>query len=117
MMQMHLDEHLPYLAMEHVLAAAVLKGKERGAVHEKLRLHAFAAGKQKREEGKPSDLLKRIADDKDIGLSEGEISSLLKPENLTGRAKQQVIEFLKLEVQPLLDQNLTLKTTLPTLEI
>jgi len=117
MIQTHLDEHLPYLAMEYILVGAILKGKERHAVHEKLRQHAFAAGKRKREEGKPSDLLKRIAQDQDIGLSEDEIASLLKPENLTGRSKQQVIEFLKLEVQPLLDKNLNMKITLPTLEI
>lgn len=116
-MESHLEEHLPYLAMEHLLAAAILKGKDRNVIHEKLRQHAFAAGKLKREEGKPSDLLKRIAADPEIGLSEKEITSLLKPENLTGRSKEQVIAFLKLEVEPLLEKNLTLKTTLPDLEI
>lgn len=115
MMTAHLQEHLPYLAMEHVLAAAVLKGKDRGVIHEKLREHAFAAGKYKREHGKPSDLLARMAADSEIGLTEAELSSLLKAEGLTGRSKQQVIEFLKLEVQPLLEQNLTLKP--PTLEV
>lgn len=115
--KIHLEEHLPYLAMEHILAAAVLKGKERGIVHEKLRKHAFFANKQKKENGKPSDLIKRIADDQEIGLSEEEISLLLKPEDLAGRSKQQVIEFLKLEVEPILDANFTLNTTLPNLEI
>jgi adenylosuccinate lyase len=115
MMTAHLQEHLPYLAMEHVLAAAVLKGKDRGVVHEKLRQHAFEAGKYKREHGRPSDLLARMAADLEIGLSETELASLFKAEGLTGRSKQQVIEFLKLEVQPLLEQNLSLKP--PTLGV
>ncbi|CCB87927.1 adenylosuccinate lyase [Simkania negevensis] len=115
MMTAHLQEHLPYLAMEHVLAAAVLKGKDRGVVHEKLRQHAFEAGKHKREHGRPSDLLARMTADSEIGLSETELASLFKAEGLTGRSKQQVIEFLKLEVQPLLEQNLSLKP--PTLGV
>lgn len=117
MMHTRLEEHLPYLAMEHLLAAATLKGEDRGIIHDKLRKHAFEAGKQKREEGKSSDLLKRIAEDPSIDLSEEEITALLKPENLRGRSREQVIEFLKLEVEPLLEKNLSLKTLLPPLDV
>ena len=117
MMEAHLKEHLPYLATEHIIAAAVLKGKDRQKVHEKLRLHCFEASKEKKETGNPSNLLKRIVHDPDIGLSEKEIAPFLAPETLTGRSKEQVISFLKLDVQPILEKYLTLKITTPPIEI
>lgn len=116
-MQTHLDEHLPDLVTEQILLAASLKGKERGVIHEKLRQHALAATEEKTEKDLPSDLLKRIANDSEIGLSKKEIDHLLDPSQLIGRSKQQVIEFLKLEVQPLLEKNLNLKTPPPPIEI
>ncbi len=116
-MEKHLEKQLPFLGMEHILAAASLKGKERGTIHEKLRQYAFFATKQKREEGEEEDLLERIAKDQDIGLSKEELKSILTPKNLIGCSKEQVLEFLKLEVAPLLKENLTLKTTMPNLEV
>jgi adenylosuccinate lyase len=116
-METRLEGHLPYLATEHIMAAAVLRGKDRQKVHEKLRLHCFEASKERKETGKPSDLLKRITHDPDIGLSEKEIAPFLLPETLIGRSKEQVISFLKLDVQPILEKYLTLKITTPPIEI
>ena len=113
----HLEKQLPLLGMEHILAAASLKGKERGKIHEKLRQHAFSSTKQQREEGEGDSLIERISQDKEIGLSKEELQAILNPQDLIGCSKQQVFEFLKLEVAPLLKKNLTLKTTLPNLEI
>jgi len=42
---------------------------------------------------------------------------LINPENLLGRTKQQVMEFLKLEVEPLLKENLNINITLPSFDI
>ena len=114
LMETHLQEHLPYISIEVLLAAATLQGKDQHKTHEQLRVLCFEASKQKKETGKSPDLLKTLLDS--LGLTEKALSKQLKPENLTGRSKQQVIEFLKLEVQPLLDQHLTLETTIPTIE-
>lgn len=117
MMAAHLREHQPYLGMEQIIAAAVLQGKNRDSVYEKFREHAAAAGKEMRQQGAASDLLQRLAQDPEIGLSRETIEQLVQSENLMGRSKQQVIEFLKLEVEPILEKNLTLSTTLPDPEL
>ncbi|MCB1081186.1 MAG: adenylosuccinate lyase, partial [Chlamydiia bacterium] len=114
LMETHLLEHLPYISTEILLAAAALQGKDRQKTHEQLRVLTFEATKQKKETGKAPDLLKTLLDA--LGFSEKALSDELKPEKLTGRAKQQVIAFLKLEVEPILEKHLTLETTIPTIE-
>ena len=81
---------------------AVLKGGDRQELHEKIRVHSMAAGKQVKEFGKPNDLVERIAEDPSFGLSKDEIIKILNPENLFGRAKNQVTDFLEAEVKPVL---------------
>lgn len=117
MMEANLKEHLPYVAMELLMAGAVLKGKDRQTVHERLRLLCFEASKKRKETGSAPDLLKQIAEDKEIGLSTQEIDTLLKDQNLIGRSKEQVIDFLKLEVEPVLEKHLTQNTTIPAIEV
>ena len=114
LMETHLLEHLPYISTEILLAAAALQGKDRQKTHEQLRVLTFEAAKQKKETGKAPDLLKTLLDA--LGFSEKALSDELKPEKLTGRSKEQVIAFLKLEVEPILEKHLTLETTIPTIE-
>lgn len=52
LMETHLNEHLPYISIETILAAAVLKGSNRQEAHETLRKHTFEAAKKKKETGK-----------------------------------------------------------------
>ncbi|NGX51345.1 MAG: Adenylosuccinate lyase [Chlamydiae bacterium] len=114
LMDAHLQEHLPYISIELLLAAAVLQGKDRQKTHEELKVLSFEAMKEKRETGRAPDLLKTLLDA--LGLNENALSDQLKPEKLTGRAKQQVIEFLKIEVEPILEKHLTFSTTIPDIE-
>lgn len=114
LMETHLLEHLPYISTEILLAAAALQGKDRQKTHEQLRVLTFEAAKQKKETGKAPDLLKTLLDA--LGFSEKALSDELKPKKLTGRSKEQVIAFLKLEVEPILEKHLTLETTIPTIE-
>ena len=58
-----------------------------------------------KEEGKPNDLLQRIAADPAFGLSLSELQQTLNAEAYTGRARQQVEEYLQQVVYPLLQQN------------
>lgn len=103
-MEAHVEEHLPYLSSEIILAAAILKGKERDKTYETLRKITFEASQTKKETGKsPSDLLKTLL--QAVGLTENEMSDLLQMKNLTGRSREQVLEFLKLEVQPYLEKH------------
>lgn len=114
-METHLEEHLPYISIETILAAAVLKGKDRQEAHETLRKLSYEAAQTKKETGKAPNLLKTLLDA--MGLTENEMSDLLQIKNLTGRSKEQVIEFLKLEVEPLLEKHFTPDIVIPDIEV
>jgi len=94
-------EALPFMATEAVLMAAAEAGRSRQAVHERIRTHAMAATAAVRA-GAPNDLIERLSADEEIGLSRAEIETLMDPRRFTGRAPQQVDEFLKRCVQPFL---------------
>jgi adenylosuccinate lyase len=96
-----LREDAPFMATEGILMAVVKKGGSRQELHEKLRRHAMAARLRVRQ-GKPSDLLERIARDESFQLGRKEINALTHPRHLVGRAPEQVSEFLRAEVEPIL---------------
>ena len=95
---------LPFMASENIMMQAVEKGGNRQELHERLRQHAIAAGKQVKEEGLPNDMVERIAADPAFGLTREEIEAGLVPENFVGRAPQQVEEFLANILQPIFDR-------------
>ena len=96
---------LPFMATENILMDAVKAGGDRQELHERIRTHSMEAAKTVKEEGKPNDLLHRIAQDPAFNISEEEIKKIIKPENFTGRAEQQTIDFISDIVQPILDEN------------
>ena len=63
------------------------------------------AGKTVKEEGKPNDLLDRIAADPAFNISKEALQKVMKPENYVGRAPQQTTEFLDGVIKPILTQN------------
>ena len=96
---------LPFMASENIMMQAVEKGGNRQELHERLRQHAIAAGKQVKEEGLPNDMVDRVAADPAFGLTKEEIVAGLVPENFVGRAPQQVEEFIANVLQPIFDAN------------
>ena len=96
---------LPFMASENIMMKAVKKGGDRQELHERLRQHAIAAGKQVKEEGLPNDMVDRIAADPAFGLTKEEIVAGLVPENFVGRAPQQVEEFIAHILKPIFDAN------------
>ena len=96
---------LPFMASENIMMQAVEKGGNRQELHERLRQHAIAAGKQVKEEGLSNDMVDRIAADPAFGLTKEEIVAGLVPENFVGRAPQQVEEFIANVLQPIFDAN------------
>jgi adenylosuccinate lyase len=97
-----LAEELPFLATENVLMAAVKKGGDRQALHERIRVYAQAAGDRLKTEGGGNDLLARIAADPAFSLTPEEVAAAAAPDLFVGRAPLQVEEFLASEVDPLL---------------
>lgn len=96
---------LPFMATENIMMRAVEKGGNRQELHEALRRHSIAAAAVVKEQGGENDLVQRIAADPMFQITEEEIMSVLKPENYTGRAPEQVKEFLDEVVFPVLEKN------------
>ncbi|MEG2436530.1 MAG: adenylosuccinate lyase, partial [Ruthenibacterium sp.] len=85
--------------------SAVKKGGDRQELHEKLRVHSIAAAKVVKEEGGKNDLIERVCADAAFGLKREELEAILKPEDFTGRAAEQVDDFLAACITPLLREN------------
>lgn len=101
----HLRSELPFMATENIMMDAVKAGGDRQELHEKIRQHSMAAGRVVKEEGKPNDLLERIAADPAFGMTLEQLEAHLEPSAYVGRAPQQVEEYISEVVQPMLDQN------------
>ena len=77
-------------------------------MHERIRELSMEAGKVVKEEGKPNDLLDRIAADplfNSLGVTADSLAEVMQPEKYVGRAPQQVTEFLDEVVGPILEAN------------
>ncbi len=97
-------QELPFMGTEEILMNAVLKGGDRQELHEKIRIYSMEAGKEVKELGRPNDLVDRIAADETFGLSKEEILNILNPDNLCGRAKHQVTDFIESQVNPVIEK-------------
>ena len=104
MIEKHLLAELPFMATENIMMAAVKKGGDRQELHERIRVHSMDAGRVVKVEGKPNDLIDRIAADEAFGMTKEEIMATMKPENFVGRAPEQVVEFIESEVKPIVEK-------------
>ena len=98
----NLRAELPFLATENILMAGVAAGGDRQDLHERIRRHSRAAAAVVKQEGRANDLLERLA--ADPAFAQIDLSAVLDPLQLAGRAPRQVDEFLTELVEPLLAQ-------------
>lgn len=98
----HVMEELPFMATENIMMRAVKNGGNRQELHERIRVHSIAAGAVVKEEGKPNDLISRIAADPMFGMTEQEIRAEVSPEKYIGRSPEQVEELVEGWVKPVL---------------
>ena len=103
--EQRLMSELPFMATENIMMDAVKRGGDRQELHERIRTHSMEAGRMVKVEGKPNDLLERIASDPAFGTTMEELQSIMNPRNFVGRAPEQVTEFLNEVIQPILDEN------------
>jgi adenylosuccinate lyase len=90
---------LPFMATEEILMAGVRRGGDRQELHELVRRHSMDAAREVKQNGKPNDLLERLAGDKAFaGL---DLRSVLNPSQFVGRAPQQVEGFVEQVVAPI----------------
>ncbi|MBK8249188.1 MAG: adenylosuccinate lyase [Gemmatimonadetes bacterium] len=95
-------EELPFMATEELIVRAVRAGMSRQDAHEVIRRHSIAAARAMKDEGRPNDMLERLASDPEFSVPVGEMHQALDPARYTGRAAQQVDDFLAEEVAPAL---------------
>lgn len=100
----HVQEELPFMATENIMMDAVMRGGNRQELHERIRVHSIAAGKTVKQEGKPNDLIDRIAADPAFGLTREQILENLDASRYIGRCPEQVTEFLSGCVKPVLER-------------
>ena len=93
---------LPFMATEEILMAAVKAGGDRQDLHELIRRHSQAAAEQVKMEGKPNDLLDRLA--AEPAFRRVNLSAVTDPRLFIGRAAQQVEDFVRVVVQPIRSQ-------------
>ncbi len=85
--------------------AGVKAGGDRQELHEAIRLHSMDAGAVVKGEGKPNDLMERIAKDPLFAAVHSKLDTLIEPNLFVGRAPEQVDEFLDEEIAPILLTN------------
>lgn len=72
--------------------------------HEKIRVLSQEAGAQVKQHGLDNDLIDRIKMDPYFEPIIGQLDDLLNPSTFVGRAPEQVLEFIKNEVHPVLEK-------------
>merc|ERR1711935_370680 len=75
----HVMAELPFMATEVILMECVKAGGDRQELHEAIRIHSMDAGAVVKGEGKPNDLLKRIANDSMFAVVHDKLESLIDP--------------------------------------
>ena len=100
-----LMSELPFMATENIMMDAVKAGGDRQELHERIRELSMEAGRNVKEKGLDNNLLELIAADPAFNLTLDELKKTMDPSRYTGRAKEQVEEFLDEVLRPVLEEN------------
>jgi len=101
----HVMAEIPFMATEVILMECVKAGGDRQELHEAIRVYSMEAGAVVKGEGKPNDLLERIAKDDLFKPVHDKLDQLVDPILFVGRAPEQVDEFIRDEVDPVLEKH------------
>jgi adenylosuccinate lyase len=97
-----INEELPFMATESLIVRAVQAGGDRQQAHEVIRRHSIAAARAMKDEGKPNDMLQRLAADPEFPVQAEDLSSATDASRYIGRAAHQVDDFLAEVIDPIL---------------
>ena len=100
----HVLEELPFMASENIMMDAVKRGGDRQELHERIRVLSQEAGRNVKDLGLSNNLIDLIAADPAFGMTKEELSAHMEPSAYIGRCPQQVEEFLKECVAPVLER-------------
>ena len=98
----HVDEQMPFMATERWLMLGVAAGGDRQSLHEVVRKHSMQVAEAV-SRGEENTLLDRLASDPGFrAVPAAALRAELDPARYTGRASQQVGEFIEQYLRPLL---------------
>ena len=97
-------DELPFMATEELIVRAVEAGGDRQEAHETIRKHSVAAATAVKDGAARNDMLDRLAADPDYSVPIDDLRSVLDARNFIGRSSEQVSEFLREVVAPLLEE-------------
>ena len=101
----HIMAELPFMATENIMMDAVKRGGDRQELHEKIRTLSMEAGRNVKERGLDNNLLELIAAEPSFNITLEELKKQMDPSMYTGRSKEQVEDFLKEVIRPILEEN------------
>lgn len=101
----NLNAEMPFMATENIIMYCVKnKGGDRQALHERIRVHSFAAVKAIKQDGADNDLLDRILADETFGLTRDELNGIVDVNQFVGCAPKQVENYVAEVVDVLLER-------------
>jgi adenylosuccinate lyase len=104
MIRRHVDEQMPFMATERWLMLGVKAGGDRQALHEVIRVNSLATAEAVGRGG-PNNLLDRLSADASFArVPSQSLKAELDPSRYTGRAAEQVREFLAEYLPPLMER-------------
>ncbi len=113
---------LPFMATEEILMSATAGGSkrrrtsgDRQMLHERIRKHAMVAAREIKQFGRPNDLLERIA--ADPAFAGVNLKKTLDARRFTGLAPQQVDQFLREVVKPILKRHASVRNMVVSLSV
>ncbi len=98
----HVMEELPFMASENIMMDAVKRGGNRQELHERIRQLSLVAGSNVKDKGLENNLIDLIAEDPLFGMNREELTAHLEPSRYIGRCPEQVDDFLRDCVAPVL---------------
>jgi adenylosuccinate lyase len=117
MIRRHVDEQMPFMATERWLMLGVKAGGDRQALHEVIRVNSLATAEAVGRGG-PNNLLDRLSADASFArVPSQSLKAELDPSRYTGRAAEQVREFLAEYLPPLMERARGLAVTPDAAEV
>ena len=101
----HVSEELPFMATENIIMEGVKAGGNRQELHEEIRRLSMEAAKNVKVFGKSNNLMDLILNSEYFVKLKDVIDDILDAKKFIGRAPSQVVEFIKNDVDPVLNEN------------
>ena len=101
----HIRAELPFMATENIIMECVKAGGSRQELHERIRVLSMQAGENVKEEGGENNLIELILKDEMFRPVWDKMDEIIDADKFIGRAPSQTVEFIRNEIDPILDAN------------